>query len=154
MADTGARDVFSAMGTTVEVLLVSPAPGRRASAQAFAAVRRTFAEAEARFSRFLPDSELSRLNRSRGSPFRASPDFLEVLDLALTWRRRSGGLFDPCVLPALEAVGYDRPFAQLEEGDGRPAAAGGQPGGDTAWRRPDGGVELSAQGTVRLMPGV
>ncbi len=42
------------------------------------------------------DSELSRLNRSGpGSPVRLSPDTLAVLDRALAWAQRSGGLFDP-----------------------------------------------------------
>jgi thiamine biosynthesis lipoprotein len=63
---------------------------------------------ENRFSRFLVTSEMSRLNRSAGRPFRASPALFEQVQLALSLARRSGGVFDPTVLRDLEAAGYDR----------------------------------------------
>jgi thiamine biosynthesis lipoprotein len=69
------------------------------------------------FSRFDPDSELSELNR-RGT-LRAGLELLEVVDLALGARDRTGGRFDPTVHDALVAAGYDRTFEQVSaEGRG------------------------------------
>jgi thiamine biosynthesis lipoprotein len=69
-----------------------------------------FLRLEARLSRFLPDSELSRLNRSGGAPVPVSAETFEVLSLALEMNGRTGGLFEPAILDALEAAGYDRSF--------------------------------------------
>lgn len=96
---------FRAMGTIVEVLAAPTLPEGRADH-----VARFFQSVEKRLSRFRPDSELSRLNRSGGAPFRLSPLLRRVLSQALDAARRSGGLYDPTVLDALEANGYDRPF--------------------------------------------
>jgi thiamine biosynthesis lipoprotein len=65
---------------------------------------------ETRFSRFLETSELSRLNRSAGSPdgIRVSTDLSRLLRMAQADRARTLGIFDPTILPALEAAGYDR----------------------------------------------
>ncbi|HYM16660.1 MAG TPA: FAD:protein FMN transferase [Dehalococcoidia bacterium] len=68
---------------------------------------------ERRFSRFLPESELSRLNAAAGAPFRASPPLLRLVRLARDFARESGGLFDPAILRQLEAAGYDRSFEQI-----------------------------------------
>jgi thiamine biosynthesis lipoprotein len=65
---------------------------------------------EARFSRFVALSELSRLNASAGRRFVASPMLFELVRLALGLAERSGGLFDPTVLADLVSSGYDRSF--------------------------------------------
>jgi len=65
---------------------------------------------EARFSRFLRLSELSRLNASAGRSFVASPRLFALVRLALERAERSGGLFDPTVLAHLVTSGYDRSF--------------------------------------------
>ncbi len=99
---------FKAMGTEVELLgwpgLYDGVANR---------VEAFFAAAEARLSRFRPDSELSRLNRSGGCPFRASAFLRRVLREALEAAEQSGGLYDPTVLGALEAAGYDRSLADI-----------------------------------------
>ena len=76
-----------------------------------------FPRLEARLSRFLPGSELSSLNRRAGSRTRVSAELIEVLELAVEMHRRTGGVFDPGILGALEAAGYDRSF-ELMEADG------------------------------------
>jgi thiamine biosynthesis lipoprotein len=102
---------FHAMGTDVSAWLWCE---REQLAQgAFRSMRRFFARTEARFSRFQSGSELSRLNRSEGKPFSASPRLYELVKLALRWREQTEGVFDPAVLPALIAAGYDRPFDQI-----------------------------------------
>jgi thiamine biosynthesis lipoprotein len=99
------RHSFRAMGTEVELFLVGEGVG------ALEAAEHEFHRLEALLSRFLPDSELSQLNR-RGR-LEASDDLLEVVTLALAARRRTSGRFDPTVHDALVAAGYDRSFEAL-----------------------------------------
>jgi thiamine biosynthesis lipoprotein len=113
------RHAFRAMGTEVELLL-------DATPSAAAGVALAGAEAEVRrlerlLSRFDPESELSRLNR-RGEAH-VGPELLELVAMALDARRRTGGRFDPTILPALLAAGYDRSFDELQP-DGAPPASG------------------------------
>ncbi|MGP4043650.1 FAD:protein FMN transferase [Streptomyces sp. 2A115] len=74
-----------------------------AADQAFAWLR----EVDARFSPFLPDSEVSRLDRGELELHELSPDLVEVLDLCEQYRVASGGAFqvrmpgrglDPCAM--------------------------------------------------------
>jgi FAD:protein FMN transferase len=76
-------------------------------------VREEFERLEAVFSRFRPDSELSRLNEA-GS-IEAGHDLRTVAELALAARERTGGRFDPTLHDALVAAGYDRTFDELDE---------------------------------------
>ena len=86
-----------------------------------AEVERFFAEVEAELSRFRPDSGLSRLNAAAGQgPQRVSPMLADALALALEARERTCGVFDPTVLPALVAAGYDRSFELVAAGGERP----------------------------------
>jgi len=113
---------FQAMGTEVE-LLGWPGLGDGVAQR----VEAFFAAVEARLSRFQPTSELSRLNQSAGRPFRASAFLRKVLREALVATQRSGGLYDPTVLGALEAAGYDRSLSRIgpvPAGQSAPRAAG------------------------------
>ena len=74
---------------------------------------------EARWSRFRPDSELSRLNA--GVPTRLSADTFALISAAVAGWHATGGRFDPTILPALVAAGYDRTFARIDPD--RPAGA-------------------------------
>jgi thiamine biosynthesis lipoprotein len=112
---------FLAMGTDVDVLLdASPGPAANA---ALADVEREFGRLEQIFSRFLPDSELSRLNEA--GELDASEEMREVVALALAARERTAGRFDPTVHDALVAAGYDRTFDDIDGHGGAPAPAGG-----------------------------
>lgn len=97
------------MGTSVRVLTESGGSDVRTSL-ADRAIVRTFEREEQRFSRFRGDSELSRVNAAGGRSVRISASFRSVMRLALDAAASTGGLFDPTVLGALEAVGYDRTF--------------------------------------------
>jgi thiamine biosynthesis lipoprotein len=106
---------FRAMGT--EVVLIGPdsvdaAPARRA----VRVVRRVFEREERRFSRFRSDSELSLVNATAGRTVELSTGFAALLRRALDGARRTKGRFDPTVLPALIAAGYDRDFDELFAG--------------------------------------
>ena len=120
------RRRFRAMGTDCELFLKArPRPeALRAMAEAQSEVRRL----ESIFSRFDADSELSELNR-RGT-LRVGPELLEVVDLALAARDRTGGRFDPTVHDALVAAGYDRTFEEVVSAEGR----GGNPRASAALR--------------------
>jgi len=103
---------FSAMSTSV----LMAAEGTSEAVETGFQEARAFVEAaEKRFTRFSEDSELSKLNRAAGSWFDASPDFYEVVTLALHLYDQTDGLFDPGVLDALEEAGYDRTIEQLRQ---------------------------------------
>ncbi len=61
---------------------------------------------ERRFSRFIPDSELSRFNRNAGLKFYTSKEFNEILNKAKHYSSLSKGLYNPFILPALQKAGY------------------------------------------------
>ena len=141
------RRRFHAMGTGCKLFLKArPRPeALRAMAEAEREVRRL----ERIFSRFDPDSELSGLNR-RGT-LRVGPELLEVVDLALAARERTGGRFDPTVHDALVAAGYDRTFEEVSAHD----LGGGDDPGASSNLRCGGSVRVDRETrTIQLDPGV
>ena len=100
------------MGTNVRCV----APPTPASRRAAGDVRRIFEREERRFSRFRSDSELARVNAASGSWVEVSPPFAEVVALALSAWQRTQGRFDPTLLEALIAAGYDRDFDEILAG--------------------------------------
>jgi len=97
---------FDALGSTCELL--SLGSGQAALERCEQWVR----DAEARFTRFLPDSELAGLNAGGGRYVPVSPELFAMLEAALWAYGESDGLVNAAVLPALLAAGYDRPFRQ------------------------------------------
>lgn len=88
---------------------------------------------EAKWSRFRPDSEISSINTQAGSPVEVSRDTSLLVERSVAAWARTEGRFDPTVLPALRAAGYDRDFRSLEaDPDDLPAteAVGPAPGCD------------------------
>jgi len=100
------------MGTSVQ-LIASPASDPRAVDAALVAVRDVFYIQNERFSRFTDSSELSRVNAGAGGWVPVSGPFATLTRRALQAAVETGGLFDPTVLPALAAAGYDRDFAEV-----------------------------------------
>ena len=107
---------FRSMGTDVSLWLWNNNEQR--ANNAFDTAQRFFLEMERKLSRFLPGSELSQLNRAAGRPFAASRVLFDLVSQALDWRRRTDGIFDPSVLGALLASGYDRSFDTLRAAAG------------------------------------
>ncbi len=103
---------FRAMNTDVLVAAQGPL-----AQQGMQAARETIEAGERRFSRFLQDSELSKLNRSAGQWFDASPDMMDVLQKARRFFDVTDGLFDPTILPDLMRVGYDRSMDEIRAQD-------------------------------------
>ena len=61
---------------------------------------------ESAWSRFLPDSDLSRLNRANGQPTAVDPLTVLLLNAMLEGARLTGGEFNPTILPDLIEAGY------------------------------------------------
>lgn len=115
MLEVARRPGFRAMGTEIHVFVPQEANATQVE-RADALVRAEFEEQEGRFSRFRADSELSRVNAAAGTPTIVSAPFAEVLGVALAAAASSGGRFDPTVLGALVAAGYDRDFDEVLAG--------------------------------------
>ena len=113
--------------------------------------RERLEEMERRWSRFLADSELCRVNAGAGRTVRVSVDTAQVVRRCIEAWRLTGGLFDPTVLAAVESAGYDRTFEEVTDGPASPVPAhtGASPG--------CGGIRVTVDalgGTVRLPEGV
>ncbi|HTE85611.1 MAG TPA: FAD:protein FMN transferase [Dehalococcoidia bacterium] len=101
------------MNTEVEVVVVTGTARATAAAEAFERVEALFHDTESRLSRFLPSSELCALNATAGHAFAASPVLFAAVSAAIDAARTTLGLFDPTILDALVAAGYDRSFELL-----------------------------------------
>ena len=138
------RTAFHAVGTTCTAAVTAGPGDMRRARRALDAARAEVAACERSLSRFDAASDLSRLNAAGGAWTAVDGRLLDALRLALRAREDTGGRFDPTVLPALAAAGYDRSFEQLEERPARPAAG---------WRAGTT-IELdAAEGRARIEPG-
>jgi thiamine biosynthesis lipoprotein len=145
MPDLVTEATFPAMSTMVQITGVG-VPAREV-ARAAALGRRLAQQWEECFSRFRSDSQLSRLNAAAGAAVRGEDVVLDLLDAVKVAVRHTGGRFDPSVLPALEAIGYDR---SIERVGSSPRLAAGEPqpaAGPRGWDsvridRPGGEVQL------------
>ncbi len=117
------RGEFRAMGTAISLLL----PEDQA-AQGLEIVRSLFSQWEQTLSRFLPESELSRLNQQAGKQVAVNDLLYNVLVTALNAAQATEGVYDPAMLEQLQQLGYDRTFEDLPEvrfGFTFPGAQGG-----------------------------
>lgn len=96
------------MGTSADVTIVSERQNE--AERAYERALLLGQEMEARFSRFRPESELSRLNTSKHAC--VSPEFLEALITARTLYRESAGTFN--VLLRVRSLGYNTDFEHME----------------------------------------
>jgi FAD:protein FMN transferase len=129
------------MGTRARILLVGAGPTLADQLQ------RQVLDLEARWSRFVPTSEINALNDAQGAAVRLSPDTLELLTHARAGWEATYGLFDPTVLGDVERAGYDRSFDLLAEPGPDPVPSARRRGCDT--------LEVDrARGTARMDPEV
>ena len=82
-------------------------------------LRRWFAEVETTCSRFDPDSEVSRINRSGLSSHHVSDLLAQVLQVGDHARKISDGVVDIGVGAAVSAWGYDRTFSDVTDLENR-----------------------------------
>ncbi|HEU5347481.1 MAG TPA: FAD:protein FMN transferase [Ktedonobacterales bacterium] len=102
------------MATRMSVHIAAP-PGDAGGANA--AIARGMAWLEAlsdRLTRFSAESELARLNASAGTWCAVSGVLFAVVAESVIAARATDGLFDPALLPLLEALGYDRDYDEIE----------------------------------------
>lgn len=140
------REEFRAMGTSICLLL----PEHQAKL-GFQIVRPLFNKWEQILSRFLPESELSQLNRRPGESVPVSRLLYRVLTTALQAARDTQGLYDPALLDQLVRLGYDRSFDELADRESLPFDSGiaAEPGG--RWR----GIQVDPmQQSVTLPVGI
>ena len=144
---------FRSMGCAIVLGGATPSEAR--------AVEKLFAERDRVFSRFRPGSELNAVNAAAEAVL-VSELFAATLEIALEAAAATGGLVDPTLGAAIVAAGYDRDFAQLEDGPTKNSRAtkchlAAAPGG---WRsvrlagrllaRP-AGVQLDLNGVVKSL---
>jgi thiamine biosynthesis lipoprotein len=107
-----AEGEFRVMGTNAHVIV-----GASSAATARAWMQRAVDRLhglDARWSRFVSTSEVSRLNAAEGAPVMVSADTRRLVVRAIDGWRRTAGLFDPTVHDALVALGYDRDFDSID----------------------------------------
>ncbi len=97
---------FGAMGSDAHVIVVGPSDLADMA-------RARIAELEGKWSRFVPTSEVSRLNEAGGSQVEVSQDTAILIERALQAWRLSAGFVDCTMLQALLDAGYDRTFEDI-----------------------------------------
>lgn len=117
---------FPAMGTEVQVLLPVD------HGDAVTSVRELFVRWEQALSRFLPDSELARLNARAGEAVPVSALLYEVVSTSVQAAEATGGAFDPTLLRQLVRIGYAAPFESMNGEAPLPLA--GFPASGGGWR--------------------
>lgn len=148
------RDTFECFGSQCTVIV---ADARAADAAAAVVVaRRRLLEWHERFSRFLPDTELTRLNADPRATVAVSPLMRRVVEAAVRAAEATGGLVDPTLLEQIVAAGYGSHFDQagipLSEALAHaPTRRPGGPAPQASWR--DVHTDRRA-GTVTRPPGV
>lgn len=93
---------FAVMGTVAHIVLVA---GTEAMLDDLVESARFLND---RWSRFLPTSDISRLNNAEGEPTEVDPITVSLAMEMLAARRLTDGSYDPTILPRLVAEGYDR----------------------------------------------
>jgi thiamine biosynthesis lipoprotein len=95
---------FVAMGTDWSIL------GEGLALDAMERAEALVRNIEARLSRFLPDSALSRLNRERQM---RDAQLAKLLRVAMRFRQTTLGAFDPTLGSQLATLGYDRTYSAV-----------------------------------------
>jgi len=111
------RHDFYAMGCQMSAWLEFA--DEEQAAETLAQVEALFDAAEERLSRFTATSELSRLNARPGQWVAVSNVLWTLVAKAIQLAEQTEGFFDPTLLNALVAAGYDRSFSDLVRQNGR-----------------------------------
>jgi FAD:protein FMN transferase len=127
---------FRAMGSDAHVVV-------NGDASLLAVARDRVDALEGAWSRFCPDSEISRLNAHRGEPVTVSPETYALVERSVRAWRETDGRFDPTVLGDLIRLGYDRTFEAIGV-DAR--------GGLTTLTRNTGAIELDPAARTVTLP--
>ncbi|HEX4435732.1 MAG TPA: FAD:protein FMN transferase [Solirubrobacteraceae bacterium] len=151
MSTVEAIERFDCFGCSCGVLVIGDGPAGRA-AQAARRARASMLEWHHGFSRFLPDSELSRLNRDVRRRVPVSPMMARLVEIARHAASLTDGLVDATLLGQLERAGYREDLHgsvdlqhALSEAPARIPAAGSV---ERAWEQ----LELDPDGPAVIRP--
>lgn len=97
-----------AMGTDYSIAIICST--RTLADKIYEMAKKDIEDAESRFSRFLPESELSQLNENK--KMIVSPIFLQLTKRAYQLFEKTHGIFNPLV--QVSRLGYDKNFTELE----------------------------------------
>lgn len=101
--DGGAPTVsrqFAVMGTVANIVVVGGTP------EMLADLERTAFHLQSLWSRFLEDSDITRLNNAEGEPVTVNPLTAKLVAEMLAARILTEGEYDPTILPKLVVEGY------------------------------------------------
>jgi thiamine biosynthesis lipoprotein len=99
------RETFPCFGSECTVI-VSESSDRDAAERAVALARRRLLEWHEQFSRFEPDSELSRVNADPHATVPVSPLMRRIFEAARRAAAMTGGLVDATLVEEIELAGY------------------------------------------------
>jgi thiamine biosynthesis lipoprotein len=105
-------ETFPCFGGQCSVHVLGGGPAGTARNAALRA-KRSLRDWQDQFSRFVPDSELSRLNRDPHETVAVSHGMARFIESALIAAERTGGLVDPTLLAELERAGYSEHFDRV-----------------------------------------
>jgi len=126
------------MGCAVEVEVIGGEPS------CLAVARRRIEHLERCWSRFLPDSDVSRLNAAQGAPVAVDPSTIALLEAMVHGFIATDGAFDPTLLAPLVGLGYAASWHD-------PSAVTSVPAG-TAMRGRIDQVAVDADSAVARLP--
>ncbi|HEX8974403.1 MAG TPA: FAD:protein FMN transferase [Patescibacteria group bacterium] len=106
---------FGAFGTKIELLvLIANKDEAQKTESLLESVQAEYARLEKIFSRFDPESELSKFNSNLGISMEASEELREICKLALEYNFKTDGYFDPRILDFLIENGYSKDFSRID----------------------------------------
>jgi len=155
VSESEAIETFPCFGASATVIVMGDGPAGDPAAAATLA-RRRLEQWHAQFSRFEPESELSRLNADPRPTVPVSTVMGRLIEAIRDAAAASGGLVDGTLLGGLERAGYAHSFDGESVSLARalalaPARAPAAPSPDARWRE----VSLDrAAGTVTRPPGL
>jgi FAD:protein FMN transferase len=130
------------MATDISVHVAVPSSQEASARAAIESCMDWLKEVEQRLTRFNPESELCQLNSTAGTWCSVSWLTFTAVQEALAAAATSAGLFDPTLLPQLEALGYDRDFAEIaSDADATPEPQPDPPASTASWR----GIRMDAK---------
>ena len=108
-----------AIGTTAIVAVTDPASADRAAT----ILREELVAIDVACSRFRDDSEVRALQRANGARVKVSALLFDAISVACDVARRTDGAVDPTVGVAIESLGYDKDFAEIDADGAGPQTA-------------------------------
>lgn len=102
------------MGTAVGIHVAVASKAEREAQIAMSTCLDWLKDVECTLTRFDARSELSRLNAAGGQWCQVSDLLFSMIEASIAAATATDGLFDPTILPVLEALGYDRDFALVQ----------------------------------------